>query len=98
MYLRNLLSLGVFVVVVAADWSTQQWDAIIVGAGPAGIIGKLPIDIQNAYSSIEVANRMAAAGLQTLLIEGGGPSYGVTGGDLNSRRPVCIPIGIRVRF
>ncbi len=34
---------------------------------------------------------MAAAGLQTLLIEGGGPSYGVTGGDLDSRRPVRTP-------
>lgn len=33
---------------------------------------------------------MAAAGLQTLLIEGGGPSYGVTGGDLSTRRPVSI--------
>ncbi len=31
---------------------------------------------------------MAAAGLQTLLLEVGGPSYGVTGGDLNARRPV----------
>ncbi|KAK6586026.1 hypothetical protein PZA11_001083 [Diplocarpon coronariae] len=55
-----------------ADWSTKEWDAIVVGAGPAGII---------------VASRMAAAGLQTLLLEGGGPSYGVTGGDLDARRP-----------
>lgn len=23
----------------AADWTTRQWDAIVVGAGPAGIIG-----------------------------------------------------------
>jgi hypothetical protein len=26
-------------VVAAADWTTQVYDAIIVGAGPAGIIG-----------------------------------------------------------
>lgn len=31
---------------------------------------------------------MAEAGLKTLLLEGGGLSYGVTGGDLDSRRPV----------
>lgn len=35
-----------------------------------------------------VASRMAEAGFQTLLLEGGGLSYGVTGGDLDSRRPV----------
>jgi hypothetical protein len=33
---------------------------------------------------------MANAGLQTLLLEAGGPSYGITGGDLNSRRPASI--------
>ena len=38
---------------------------------------------------IIVAERMSAAGKSTLLIEGGGPSYGITGGDLNIRRPVC---------
>ena len=31
---------------------------------------------------------MSATGLKTLLVEGGGESYGITGGDLNSRRPV----------
>ena len=36
------------------------------------------------------ASRSAATGLKTLLLELGGPSYGVTGGDLNSRRPVNI--------
>lgn len=30
-----LLALG-----VTADWSTKRYDAIIVGAGPAGIIGE----------------------------------------------------------
>lgn len=48
-----------------ASWTTTPWDVIIVGAGPAGII---------------VADRMSEAGKKTLLIEGGGPSYGITGG------------------
>ncbi|KAG0646626.1 Cellobiose dehydrogenase [Hyphodiscus hymeniophilus] len=30
---------------------------------------------------------MANSGLQTLVLEAGGPSYGITGGDLDSRRP-----------
>lgn len=34
-----------------------------------------------------VATRLAEAKLNTLLLEGGGPSYGVTGGNLSSRRP-----------
>lgn len=34
---------------------------------------------------------MAQSGLKTLLLEAGGPSYGVTGGDLDSRRPVTLP-------
>src|SRR6266536_1829357 len=38
---------------------------------------------------------MANAGLKTLLIEGGGPSYGVTGGDLNSRRPASLPTEVQ---
>lgn len=38
-----------------------------------------------------VASRLAEAGLQTLLLEAGGPSYGVTGGNLTARRPVCLP-------
>jgi cellobiose dehydrogenase (acceptor) len=33
---------------------------------------------------------MAEAGLTTLLLEGGGVSYGVTGGDLNARRPAWL--------
>jgi len=57
---------------VATDWTKQLWDVIVVGAGPAGII---------------VADRMSEAGLSTLLIEGGGESYGITGGNLDSRRP-----------
>ncbi|CZT42057.1 probable cellobiose dehydrogenase [Rhynchosporium secalis] len=72
MFLSTYTLQVLLVAAVAADWTTQQWDAIIVGAGPAGII---------------VAKRMADAGLQTLLLESGGPSYGVTGGDLDSRRP-----------
>ncbi|KAK0100203.1 hypothetical protein ONS95_008542 [Cadophora gregata] len=75
MVLRYCSPLVLLAAASAADWTTQQWDAIIVGAGPAGII---------------VASRMAEAGLQTLLLEGGGPSYGVTGGDLDSRRPAWL--------
>lgn len=33
---------------------------------------------------------MAKTGLSTLLLEGGGPSYGITGGDLNARRPAWL--------
>lgn len=47
------------------DWITQEWDAIVVGAGTAGII---------------VADRLSEAGKKTLLLETGGPSYGITGG------------------
>ncbi|KAF7926502.1 hypothetical protein BELL_0239g00080 [Botrytis elliptica] len=53
-------------------WIQEQWDAIIVGAGPAGIV---------------VASRLSEAGLKTLLLEGGNQSYGITGGDLDARRP-----------
>jgi cellobiose dehydrogenase (acceptor) len=47
------------------DWTTQEWDAIVVGAGTAGII---------------VADRLAEAKKKTLLLEIGGPSYYITGG------------------
>ncbi|KAI3319712.1 GMC oxidoreductase [Xylariaceae sp. AK1471] len=47
------------------DWTTQKWDAIVIGAGTAGII---------------VADRLSEAGKNTLLLEIGGPSYGITGG------------------
>ena len=46
-------------------WATKEWDAIIVGAGTAGII---------------VADRLSEAGLRTLVIEQGVESYGITGG------------------
>lgn len=48
------------------DWASRQWDAIVVGAGTAGII---------------VADRLSEAGLTTLLLERGGSSYGITGGN-----------------
>jgi hypothetical protein len=38
----TLLSLALFAASSFADWTTQKWDTIIVGAGPAGIIGELP--------------------------------------------------------
>ena len=44
---------------------TIEWDAIIVGAGPAGIV---------------TADRMSEAGKRTLLLEQGGGSYYSTGG------------------
>ncbi|TGJ83278.1 hypothetical protein E0Z10_g5486 [Xylaria hypoxylon] len=47
------------------DWEDQKWDAIVIGAGTAGII---------------VADRLSEAGKKTLLLEIGGPSYGITGG------------------
>ena len=37
---RMFLSFASFSAPALADWTTQQWDAIIVGAGPAGIIGR----------------------------------------------------------
>jgi cellobiose dehydrogenase (acceptor) len=43
-----------------------------------------------SLKSFEVAYRMAKTGLSTLLLEGGGPSYGITGGDLNARRPAWL--------
>ncbi|KAG6154067.1 hypothetical protein E4U51_008714 [Claviceps purpurea] len=49
-----------------ADWASQTWDAIVVGAGTAGII---------------VADRLSEAGHRTLLLEQGGKSYGVVGGE-----------------
>lgn len=50
----------------SSDWWSQEWDAIVVGAGTAGII---------------VADRLSEAGKNTLLLETGGPSYGITGGN-----------------
>lgn len=53
------------VAVGSSDWTKQEWDAIVVGAGPAGII---------------VADRLSEAGKKTLLLEDGGKSYGIVGG------------------
>ncbi|KAG6040951.1 hypothetical protein E4U41_006542 [Claviceps citrina] len=48
-----------------SDWASQSWDAIVVGAGTAGII---------------VADRLSEAGYRTLLLEQGGKSYSIVGG------------------
>lgn len=47
-----------------------------------------------------VASRLSEAGLKTLLIEGGNQSYGITGGDLDARRPVsfCLSTDIDEEF
>jgi cellobiose dehydrogenase (acceptor) len=63
-FILSFLLLGVSLG-AAQDWTSNTWDVIIVGAGPAGII---------------LADRMSEAGKQTLLLEQGGPSYGITGG------------------
>jgi hypothetical protein len=49
-------------------------------------------------TEIIVADRMAAAGRSTLLIEGGGASYGITGGDVDSRRPVSRPLSSKILY
>ncbi|KAI1827211.1 cellobiose dehydrogenase [Xylaria intraflava] len=48
-----------------ANWTSERWDAVVIGGGTAGII---------------VADRLSEAGKKTLLLEVGGPSYGITGG------------------
>lgn len=50
----------------SGDWTTETYDAIIVGAGTAGII---------------VADRLSEAGKKTLLLELGGASYSIVGGE-----------------
>lgn len=61
----SLAALGVTAQNASTPWNSQLWDIIVVGSGPAGII---------------VAERMAEAGKKTLLLEGGGSSYQITGG------------------
>ena len=45
------LFLAVFTVInlVAADWTTQPWDIIIVGAGPAGIVGQFTLYVPRKF-------------------------------------------------
>lgn len=51
---------------IVTNASNSEWDYIVVGAGPSGIV---------------VAQRFAEAGKNTLLLETGGPSYAFTGGN-----------------
>ncbi|RMZ73117.1 cellobiose dehydrogenase [Pyrenophora seminiperda CCB06] len=53
------------VAAVADSCAGGEWDVIVVGSGPGGIV---------------TADRMSEAGKKTLLLEQGGPSYYVTGG------------------
>ena len=66
--LSSLLLLGSwgFTTVRCDDsWQTKTWDAIVVGGGTAGLIA---------------GAKFSEAGLNTLVLELGGPSYYVTGG------------------
>ena len=64
---------------VAANRIAKEYDYIIVGAGPGGIIA---------------ADRISQAGKKVLLLERGGPSTGETGGtyvaDWAKGTNVCI--------
>ncbi|KAF2875310.1 cellobiose dehydrogenase-like protein [Massariosphaeria phaeospora] len=51
--------------VATASCDGGEWDVIVVGSGPGGIV---------------TADRMSEAGKKVLLLEQGGPSYFVTGG------------------
>ncbi|KAJ4373202.1 hypothetical protein N0V83_003495 [Neocucurbitaria cava] len=63
---RELLSAALFLgSTTAASCSGGEWDVIVVGSGPAGLV---------------VSDRMSEAGKKTLLLEQGGPSYYITGG------------------
>lgn len=60
------ISLTVAAPLSPQTWATTLWDVIVVGSGPAGVI---------------IASRLSQNGTKNvLLLEGGGPSYGVTGG------------------
>jgi hypothetical protein len=48
--LHCFLLVSLFSLSAVADWTTQQWDAIIVGAGPAGIIGEFKQIVQVNYT------------------------------------------------
>ncbi|KAF1844108.1 GMC oxidoreductase [Cucurbitaria berberidis CBS 394.84] len=65
---KDLLLTAIFTgIAAAASCSGGDWDVIIVGSGPAGLV---------------LSDRMSEAGKKTLLLEQGGPSYYITGGRM----------------
>ncbi|TAQ86755.1 hypothetical protein B7494_g4916 [Chlorociboria aeruginascens] len=74
---------------LCTEWTAREWNRIVVGASPAGIIGPsllFPLNVNHhCQPTCPVAEIFAEVGLVTLLLEGGGP-YDIAGGDLDSRR------------
>ena len=67
-------------------WSQRTWDVVVVGSGPAGIIGNsahlilvgFAADVPDTAASKRAAD---SKNLSVLLLEAGGPSYASVGGS-----------------
>jgi cellobiose dehydrogenase (acceptor) len=78
------LSTASFAASSESEWWEKEWDVIVIGSGPAGIIGTppfLPHSISLFANAGEAAEKCAAASanLSVLLLEAGGPSYSIVG-------------------